>query len=214
MKMNKHYSSTADSRYNELSVDNHVPSRFTMESEYLKAYSLYFTKYIQAYQTEGINVSAIHPQNEISASQVFPSCLWNAKELNVFIGEYLGPELGTQNIDAELWLGTINDPSFTKMDSILSNTESVKYIKGVGYQWAGKEAIGETHRKYPNLKLMQSENECGNGSNDWAATQIPGAFVNIILPMVQIHIYILEHDVGKKWNERLGLEAERNDFNR
>jgi len=142
-----------------------------MESNYLKAYATYFVKYVQAYHREGINVYAIHPQNEISASQIFPSCLWNAKELNVFIGEYLGPEFEKQKLGTEIWLGTINDPSFAKMDSILGNSTSAKYIKGVGYQWAGQKAIGETHKKYPGMKLMQSENECGDGSNDWAAAQ-------------------------------------------
>ena len=171
MKLNKHYASKADPKYNDLSVTNPGISKFTMEDNYLKAYANYFVKYIQAYRNEGIKVYAIHPQNEISASQIFPSCLWNAKELNVFIGEYLGPEFEKQKMDAEIWLGTINDPSFEKMDSILGNSTSAKYIKGVGYQWAGQKAIGETHQKYPELKLMQSENECGDGSNDWAAAQ-------------------------------------------
>jgi len=171
MKLNKHYATLADPKYNDLPVNTPGISKFTMESNYLKAYATYFVKYVQAYRSEGINVYAIHPQNEISASQIFPSCLWNAKELNVFIGEYLGPEFEKQKLDAEIWLGTINDPSFAKMDSILGNSASAKYIKGVGYQWAGQKAIGETHQKYPELKLMQSENECGDGSNDWAAAQ-------------------------------------------
>ena len=171
MKLNKHYASKADPKYNDLSVTNPGISKFTMESKYLKAYATYFVKYVRAYLNEGINVYAIHPQNEISASQIFPSCLWNAKELNVFIGEYLGPEFAKQKLETEIWLGTINDPSFAKMDTILSNSESAKFIKGIGYQWAGKEAIGETHHKYPEMKLMQSENECGDGSNDWAAAQ-------------------------------------------
>jgi len=171
MKLNKHYATLADTKYNDLPVNNPGISKFTMESNYLKAYATYFVKYVQAYHREGINVYAIHPQNEISASQIFPSCLWNAKELNVFIGEYLGPEFEKQKLGTEIWLGTINDPSFEKMDSILGNSASAKYIKGVGYQWAGQKAIGETHQKYPELKLMQSENECGDGSNDWAAAQ-------------------------------------------
>lgn len=171
MKLNKHYASKSDPKYNDLSVTNQGISKFTMESKYLKAYATYFVKYVQAYLNEGINIYAIHPQNEISASQIFPSCLWNAKELNVFIGEYLGPEFEKQKLDAEIWLGTINDPSFEKIDSILGNSASAKYIKGVGYQWAGQKAIGLTHQKYPELKLMQSENECGDGSNDWAAAQ-------------------------------------------
>ena len=53
------------------------------------------------------------------------------------------------------------------VDTILTNAESSKYVKGVGFQWAGKEAIAAIHQQYPQLTLYQSEQECGNGKNDW-----------------------------------------------
>jgi glucosylceramidase len=44
-----------------------------------------------------------------------------------------------------------------------------KYISGVACQWSGDETMTETHFLFPNLKLMQSEAECGGtNSNDWA----------------------------------------------
>ena len=36
--------------------------------------------------------------------------------------------------------------------------------------WAisgGKNAIAQTHESFPGLRLMQTENECGNGENSW-----------------------------------------------
>ena len=42
-----------------------------------------------------------------------------------------------------------------------------KYIKGAGFQRAGKRAIVGIHRRYPDLKLYQTEQECGDGKNDW-----------------------------------------------
>ncbi|MDR0567163.1 MAG: hypothetical protein LBG47_09050 [Prevotellaceae bacterium] len=45
---------------------------------------------------------------------------------------------------------------------------SSKYIAGVGFQWAGKHAIGAIHEKYPALKIYQTEQECGNGRNEWS----------------------------------------------
>lgn len=38
----------------------------------------------------------------------------------------------------------------------------------MGFQWAGKEAIPAIHQTYPDLTLYQTEQECGNGYNDWA----------------------------------------------
>ena len=43
-----------------------------------------------------------------------------------------------------------------------------RYIKAVSYQWAGKYALLETHDDYPDLEIIQSESECGDGDNTWA----------------------------------------------
>ena len=140
-----------------------------MEPAYLKAYALYFRKFIEAYRSKGIPVSAVHVQNEMNSCQSFPSCVWRPEDINRFIGQYLGPEL--KNTNTEIWLGTIERPQFERVNLILSDPASSKFIKGVGFQWAGKGAIAEIHKAYPALKLMQSETECGNGSNDWPAAE-------------------------------------------
>jgi glucosylceramidase len=41
----------------------------------------------------------------------------------------------------------------------------------VGFQWAGKGVIGHVQEAYPQLKLMQTETECGRGTNDWKAME-------------------------------------------
>ena len=43
-----------------------------------------------------------------------------------------------------------------------------RYVSGVGIQWAGKLALREIHEEYPQLVIYQSEQECGDGNNDWA----------------------------------------------
>ena len=50
----------------------------------------------------------------------------------------------------------------------MSDPAAGKWIKGVGVQWAGKGAVADIHRKYPALKIYQSEQECGDGKNSWA----------------------------------------------
>ena len=172
LKVNNHYACSADAKVNDLPKDAQgieMKTQFRMEPEYLKAYALYFRKFIEAYRSEGIPVYAIHVQNEMNSCQVFPSCVWRPEDLNKFIGHYLGPELKKTN--AELWLGTVERPQFERVNHILSDPASSKFIKGVGFQWGGKGAIAAVHQTYPSLKLMQSETECGNGSNDWPAAE-------------------------------------------
>lgn len=40
-------------------------------------------------------------------------------------------------------------------------------MRGAGFQWAGKGAIADAHRIRPDLPLYQTEQECGDGRNDW-----------------------------------------------
>ena len=141
-------------------------------SQVLEALALYFAKYVEAYQNEGINVYAVHVQNEPYANQVFPSCLWTGTQMRDFTRDYLGPRFENDNINAEIWLGTINNGNFNACAGVvLANATANAYITGVGYQWAGKGAVLDTHINYPSKRLMQTENECGNGSNDWAAAE-------------------------------------------
>ena len=71
----------------------------------------------------------------------------------------------------KIWLGTINNGDATNTTlHVLADTGARGFISGCGFQWAGKDAIGPTHATaYPNLKMMQTESECGDGSDDWNA---------------------------------------------
>ena len=65
--------------------------------------------------------------------------------------------------------GTMERPNAALVDTLLNDPESSKYIRGVGFQWAGKGAIASIHQRYPALKLYQTEQECGDGKNTWDA---------------------------------------------
>lgn len=137
---------------------------FIQEDKYFKAYALYFAKFLQAYKQQGITIGMVMPQNEFNSAQVFPSCTWTASGLARFVG-YLGPQMQQQKVD--VFFGTMERPKEALVDTVLRDPRSGKYIKGVGFQWAGKDAIAGIHQRYPNLTLYQSEQECGDGKNDW-----------------------------------------------
>ena len=174
MKTNHRYACASVPKVNDLPANGQgeeMKTQFRMEPKVLTAYALYFEKFVQEYQKEGILISAVHVQNELNSCQPFPSCIWRPEDMATFIGGYLGPKFAADGIQTQIWLGTIERPQIGRVDTILQNKEAGKYIKGVGFQWAGKVAIPEVHRKYPEMKLMQTETECGNGSNDWAAAE-------------------------------------------
>jgi glucosylceramidase len=179
----------------------------------LNAYALYFLKFVQAYEKEGININQIHIQNEPMSSQVFPSCIWTGEQFREFIAEYMGPLFEKHKSPAEIWLGTLNGPETdsrmlsTDYDDyanlVLSDDKARKYVKGVSYQWAGKNAVQRTHESWPEIRLMQSENECGEGSNSWEyAHYVFRLFRHYFANGVSSYIYwnmILEPQGSSTW---------------
>ncbi|MDR2040250.1 MAG: beta-glycosidase [Bacteroidales bacterium] len=171
MKYNKHYACNVSG--NEKFPNGLLPSQmgkegtnmFIQDEKYFEAYALYFAKFIEAYRNEGIHISMVMPQNEFNSCQVFPSCTWTASGINTFVGEYLGPHMA--KIGTEVMFGTMERPNTLLVDTLLLDEKSSKYIKGVGFQWAGKGAVGKIHTDYPLLKIYQTEQECGDGRNDW-----------------------------------------------
>jgi len=171
MKHNGHYASKPNERgpfYNGMQPSQRGyegTDMFKVEPRYLEAYSLYFQKFIEAYRNEGIKIGAVAPQNEFNSDQVFPSCTWTAAGLNTFVGRYLGPKMQESGVD--IWFGTMERPNALLVDTLLQDSLSSKYINAVAFQWAGKKAIADVHRMYPEMRLVQSESECGDGLNSW-----------------------------------------------
>jgi len=168
MKTNKHYANKRGD-HNNLQPENEVLSgdQFIQEEKYLSAYSLYLSKFVKACQKEGVNVYAVHFQNEPYTVNQWPNCSWTPSAMRGFIANYLGPTFRKEHLNTELWLGTWNNDVMANFDTVLSSPEAMKYIAGVGIQWEGKNIVKELHTKYPAVKLMQTESECGNGDFAW-----------------------------------------------
>jgi len=174
MKTNNHYASAVrpagERDVNGLSPTEAIAEHstgFRMEEGYMKTYANYFARFVKAYEAEGLPLECIHVQNEPCSNQVFPSCKWRTEDLTFFLGHYLGPTFEREGIQTDIYFGTINtaDPEYVRV--ALRDGQASKYIKGVGFQWDGKKAIPVIHNEYPELKLMQTETECGDGANSW-----------------------------------------------
>ena len=137
---------------------------FNLSAPYLNAYAKYFTRYIEEYRKNDINIQAVMPQNEFNSAQAFPSCCWTPDGLNQFI-PLLGEEMA--KLDVDLLFGTLERPSIELVDRVMEHEPSRKHIKGIGVQWAGKGALPLIDYKYNDLAIWGTEQECGDGKNDW-----------------------------------------------
>lgn len=174
MKHNKHYASAYTGDNYDEKYRNGLPAdrvgaegtdMFIQDSLHLQAYALYFTKFVEAYKKQGIDIFAVMPQNEFNSAQIFPSCCWTAASLANFVGNYLGPAMEAQNV--KVMFGTMERSNELLVDTLLTDPASARHVEGVGFQWAGKGAIPGIHKRYPDMKLYQTEQECGDGRNDW-----------------------------------------------
>jgi glucosylceramidase len=138
------------------------------EPQILEAYASYLLRFVQAYQAAGIPVQQLHVQNEPDSNQKFPSCIWTGAKLRDFIRDYLGPHFRASGVACEIWASTLERPDYDAWaHTILLDPCARSFVAGVGYQWAGKGAVQRTHQSWPNLRLMETENECGDGQNSW-----------------------------------------------
>ena len=137
---------------------------FVQEERYFRAYASYFGRFVDGYRKQGITLGMVMPQNEFNSAQVFPSCCWTAEGLARFIG-YLGPEMAKRGV--AVFFGTMERPNEKLADASLLDPVAGPYIKGAGFQWAGKGSVAGIHQRYPYLALYQTEQECGDGRNDW-----------------------------------------------
>jgi len=177
MKVNEHYAMRSGSFENAIAGNkmdvgeeiNNNATAFKMQERYLKAYALYFSKFVKSYKEAGVPLFAIMPQNEIAFQPNWPSCTWRPEDMGYFINGFLGPQFKADQLDTEIWLGTVNSSNPNYIKTILDYKSAAKYISGVGFQWGGAKSIPTVHKWYPDLKLMQTENKCGEHENDWTS---------------------------------------------
>lgn len=171
MKVNRHYAgalpwpgSGVDNGLRPDQVGREGTDMFVLDDRHLGAYARYFARFVEAYRAEGIEVEMVMPQNEFNSAQVFPSCTWTPEGLARFIA-VLGPEMA--ELGVKVFFGTQERPHASHLETVLADPDAGRYVAGAGFQWAGKGAVAPAHWAHPELPLYQTEQECGDGRNDW-----------------------------------------------
>ncbi len=161
----KAYPGMKDNGIQPNQVGHEGEDMFIQEPRYFDAYARYFGKFIDAYRAEDIRVGMVMPQNEFNSAQNFPSCTWTAEGLARFLYA-LGSEMQKRGV--QIFFGTLERGNPKLLETVMADKTAASFIKGVGTQWAGKNALPAIHREYPNLAIYQSEQECGDGTNSWS----------------------------------------------
>lgn len=170
MKVNRHYASVPNRAGRP---DNGLmpgqqgaegTDMFVQDDRYLAAYARYFGKFVDEYVRRGIRIGMVMPQNEFNSAQPFPSCCWTPAGLARFL-PHLGREMARR--DVEVFFGTLERPDDGLFAAVYRDQAAGAVIRGVGVQWAGRGALPMLAHDHPTLRFYMSEQECGDGRNDW-----------------------------------------------
>lgn len=142
---------------------------FIQEPRYLQCYADMFCRFIELYKEQGLPITKVMYQNEAYSYTPYPGCPWTAEGTIRFNNEYLAPTLRSRHPEVELWLGTINTNRLDYVERTLDDKTLQSNIVGIGTQWECRNNLPQLRERYPQLRIMMSESECGNGAMDWAA---------------------------------------------
>lgn len=139
------------------------------DPRYLQCYADMFCRFIDLYKEQGLPITKVMYQNEAYSYTPYPGCPWTAEGTRRFNNEYLAPTLKKRHPEVELWLGTINTNRLDYVQKTLDDKTMQQNIVGIGTQWECRNNLPQLRERYPQLRIMMSESECGNGQMDWKA---------------------------------------------
>lgn len=144
---------------------------FIQDPRYLQTYANMFCKFIDLYAAENIPINMVMYQNEAYSYTAYPGCAWTAEGTLRFNRDYLIPTMKKNHPEVEVNIGTLNTNRFEYVTKFIDGLVSPKLgdIGAIGLQWEGREIIDSLRQRYPTLRFISTESECGNGSMDWRA---------------------------------------------
>lgn len=119
--------------------------------EYYDTWATYYTKFIKAYEAEGMPIWGITIQNEPMAVQRWESCIYTAEEERDFLKNHLGPIMEKEGLgDKKIVVWDHNrDLISNRANTIFEDPEAAKYAWGIGFHWYETWTGGDP--KYDNL---------------------------------------------------------------
>ncbi|MBN2281113.1 MAG: glycoside hydrolase family 30 protein [Candidatus Marinimicrobia bacterium] len=135
--------------------------------EYYDTWALYYTKFIKAYEKEGMPIWGITIQNEPMATQRWESCIYSAEQERDFLKNFLGPIMEREGLgDKKIVVWDHNRDLITnRVNTIFDDPEAAKYAWGTGFHWyevwAGGDYMFENLKRvkesYPDKELLFTE---------------------------------------------------------
>ncbi len=134
--------------------------------EYYDTWALFFSKYLDAYKAEGIDIWGFTVENEPHGNgNNWESMHFSPKEMTDFVEFHLGPKLEADGYGDKIILGYDQNRAGLKewVDEMYRDEASSKYFDGTAIHWYEStydffpEALQYAHSKAPNKYLIETE---------------------------------------------------------
>ncbi len=134
--------------------------------EYNDTWALYFSKYIDAYKKEGINIWGLTVENEPHGNgNNWESMLFSPEEMTAFVQNHMGPLLAANGKGHVKILGYDQNRAGIQewVDAMYKNEQTSRYFAGTAIHWYEStyevfpEALQYAHKKAPGKYLIQTE---------------------------------------------------------
>jgi glucosylceramidase len=161
--------------------DNNSMRQGWLKAEYYATYGQYFAKYVQAYQSRGIPIDYVSPQNEPGCCPGYPSMQWNTAGLINFTKNGIYPAFRAAGVNTKVLIYDWNwDGYNTWVKPQLQDPAIVNDPLFGGIAWHGYvgdvSAQTTAHNEFPNVKAFDTEHSGGT----WITNQHREDMLNII----------------------------------
>ena len=128
-------------------------------TQYYSMYANYFVKYIQAMAAQGINITAITPQNEPLNAYNNPAMVMQDTAEAIFIGKYLGPAFQSANLSTKIICYDHNCDQPGYPIYVLNDNTANPYVDGSAFHlYLGDiSALSTVQAAFPNKNLYFTE---------------------------------------------------------
>jgi len=134
--------------------------------EYYDTWALFFSKYIDAYLEQGIEIWAFTVENEpLGNDYNWESMHFTPQEMNDFVKNHLGPRLRADGQNTKI-LGydqNRDEELIEWVDAMYDDKKAAEYYDGTAVHWYGStfyyfpDALQYAHQKAPDKHLIQTE---------------------------------------------------------
>ena len=138
----------------------------SLKKEYYAVYADYLLKYLQAYQSQGVDIWGITPVNEPHGNNgQWESMHFTPETQNEFIKKHLGPKLKNSPFDdVNLLIYDQNRDGLEHWtDVIFGDPETAAYVYGVAVHWyestykVYEDVFDRVHQKFPDFAIIHTE---------------------------------------------------------